>query len=191
MNIEYLFPTVVARKELLISKKYNDSLIDRALEIYNKDNSFSNIPFGNTKHTKNIFDIANDEIFFPLLDEIHKQIHEFAKIFGCKEEYNYLNSWLNFSDKDSYQEYHNHPNSTLSCVYYLKFPQGSANLIFKSPKNSMISLKTPDGSNPINWGEAHYKPTERSLFMFRSDLEHRVPTGENNDLRISIAINWN
>jgi uncharacterized protein (TIGR02466 family) len=190
MDLRYLFPTVIGEKRSLVSKEYNNSLIDRALEIYNKNDSFSDSVFGNTKHTKNTYDVVNDKLFFPLLDEINKQVHIFAESFGSKEKYNYSNSWLNFSNKHSYQEYHNHPNCVFSCVYYVQAPKGSADLIFKSSKDNMISLKKADMNNPINWESAKYGAIERSLFIFRSDLQHRVPTGTNEDLRISIAINW-
>ena len=81
----------------------------------------------NTIGTKNLYD---EPVFENLLMWMDNCIIEYCKSLNFTSNIISKSSWFNIYNKDDYQEYHNHIESEISCIYYLKGDEGSANTIF-------------------------------------------------------------
>ena len=131
-------------------------------------------------HKNKKFDLLNKWI----LNQVNKYIEETSMVFKIKE----MDSWFNIYKKNDFQEFHEHYNSCISCVYFLKSNKKSSRLIFKSSVsdfknikyNNFVSLNAP----------VHYQPIPGRLIVFRSFMFHCVEKQKNNELRISLAYNF-
>tara|TARA_R110000803_G_scaffold210680_1_gene283146 strand:+ start:1843 stop:2436 length:594 start_codon:yes stop_codon:yes gene_type:complete len=145
-----------------------------------------------TYNTIGKYDVWADKEF----SDINKFVLESVKNY-CKElliqedsfDENTNDAWFNIYKKGDYQEYHNHGDSLFSAVYFLKTPENSAKIYFKSPIMDMIRPNyteyTIDTYERIN-----FTPQAGMLLIFRSFLEHSVEQQEDDDARISIAYNF-
>lgn len=117
------------------------------------------------------------------LDNFVDWVYDCFSVIG-EHELQIHQSWINKSDKDSFQIAHTHAGSTLSGVYYHKTdPNNHGGIVFNNP-------------NPFSkmcmWGteEArHFPATPNTLVIFPSWLEHKTVKSRINTPRISIAFN--
>lgn len=110
---------------------------------------------------------------------------------GSNYKYKCQEGWLNIYDNKDYQEYHTHEGSTISVVYYLKSPQGSGNIVFRSPHTTdMLPIKDIKTMTNLSYKTCYYKPEERSLLVFRSYIPHMVEQNKSSEPRISLAFNF-
>jgi uncharacterized protein (TIGR02466 family) len=96
---------------------------------------------------------------------------------------------MNVSTKGDYQEYHNHPNCHFSLAYYVKAPENSGKIVFKSHEQDMLPLpvaKYNDYSSTV----VSIKPKESMMVAFRSNLLHMVEQNKSDEERISITMNF-
>ena len=92
----------------------------------------------------------------------------------------------------THQEFHTHNGNIFSCVYWVKTPTGSGNLIFEDPKcPDMLPIRKLTGENDLNRQRICYAAVERRLIIFRSYLRHMVEPCKNKSPRMSIAVNFN
>jgi uncharacterized protein (TIGR02466 family) len=142
------------------------------------------------------------EEFEKLKKEIsqHLQIYHSEIFGGMKFKKNitpYLtNMWVNINCLLEYNEWHIHPMSVLSGVYYIKHDGSKehGDIIFKHPKNLyMSSIHWPKGiverGNEITAEFVNIIPTSNLLLIFPSWLEHKVETNCKDDTRISLSFN--
>ena len=103
--------------------------------------------------------------------------------------------WVNINKKHHYNEWHNHPNSILSGVYYIKHDGfGHGDIMFKNPFGSYISsTHWPQGLvekwNGVSSGIINITPKSNALFIFPAWLEHKVELNLKDDTRISLSFN--
>jgi len=104
----------------------------------------------------------------------------------------YGNFWININFKKNYNFPHNHANSALSGVFYVKIPQRSGRLVFLKNHNETNDLffrkedfKEKNNLNPYFFVD----PKPGRLVLFPSYLLHYVEENESNDDRISLAFN--
>jgi uncharacterized protein (TIGR02466 family) len=136
--------------------------------------------------------VAKDLKFKPLVDKITNSVNTFAKTLGSDYNYACQNGWINICDSTHYQEYHHHPNSIFSVVYYLKTPEGSGNTVFRSPlEPDMLPLKNLSNDNELTYKTCKYRAVTNRAVIFRSYLEHMVQKGTNTEDRISLSFNFN
>ena len=113
-----------------------------------------------------------------------------SKINGCKGKYECHEGWININRKYTFQEYHNHPGSIISAVYYISAPEGSGRIQFQDPKEDMMPLKDIKELNTNSFKTALYPCEEGRLLIFRSYLKHLVHQGLNQIPRVSLALNF-
>jgi uncharacterized protein (TIGR02466 family) len=101
------------------------------------------------------------------------------------------NFWFNINRYKDFNLEHDHPNSILSGVYYVKTPKNSGNLIFKNNNNRHLYL--PDDClieyNTLNSSSYFLPPQENCLHIFPSWLMHYVEPNLSNEERISFSFN--
>ena len=82
--------------------------------------------------------------------------------------------WFNSASAGQSTGMHNHnEGAIISGVFYLKVPDGSANLFFKCGKDKDLEMQSKTGK----------------MFLFPSKLDHYVPENKSSDTRISLAFN--
>ncbi len=101
------------------------------------------------------------------------------------------NFWFNINRYKDFNLEHDHPNSILSGVYYVKTPKNSGNLIFKNNNNRHLYL--PDDClieyNTLNSSSYFLPPQENCLHIFPSWLPHYVEPNLSEEERISFSFN--
>jgi len=100
--------------------------------------------------------------------------------------------WANVNTPGSYNKSHQHNNSFISGVYYLKVPNNSGNIFFEDTRNLWCLLQASYTENDtFNSMEVEYKPIEGMLILFPSYLSHRVDINNSDEDRISVSFNVN
>jgi uncharacterized protein (TIGR02466 family) len=89
---------------------------------------------------------------------------------------------------------HAHPQSILSGVFYLKIPEGAPPIIFNDPRDHYKYIQYPTKfGNPREMykllPEYGINPTEGTILMWPSWLEHQVPASTCSKERIAVAFN--
>jgi uncharacterized protein (TIGR02466 family) len=141
----------------------------------------------------------NNILLQPEFEEIRIWVEGCAKDFLDKvlemeyEEFFLTESWLNISGKGGYQKIHNHSNSILSGVLYLKSKPGHPPLEFKKQKmefEPFISLTEHyKKGNPNTASTLAFPCTQNTMIVFNSHLYHGHDASVLEEERISIA--WN
>jgi uncharacterized protein (TIGR02466 family) len=137
------------------------------------------------------------EEFDSLVDLVKFQMTEYARdIIGLQEDSLELSAmWSNVRNSGSKHHAHQHPNSYLSGVLYLKVPQEEeiGNIFFVDPrqaKNMMYGnyTKVTSMSERTWW----YKPKKGVMLLFPSWLEHGTEEyiSNNTEKRISVSFNF-
>lgn len=98
--------------------------------------------------------------------------------------------WANVNGANSYNRSHQHPDSFISGVYYLKVPKNSGNLVFEDPRNPWCILQgSYTEMNSFSSTEVQYEPSPGLMILFPSYLPHRVEINNSKEDRISISFN--
>ena len=182
-----LFPTGIVKQYLTAESLMNNLDLSRfTFEKY----------MGQTKLRTEKF---NNLLLQPEFEEIRIWVEGCAKDFLDNvlemeyEEFFLTESWLNISGKGGYQKIHNHSNSILSGVLYLKSEPGHPPLEFRKQKmefEPFISLTEHyKKGNPNTASTLAFPCTQNTMLVFNSHLYHGHEASVLEDERISIA--WN
>tara|TARA_Y100000593_G_C4289382_1_gene327410 strand:+ start:1140 stop:1766 length:627 start_codon:yes stop_codon:yes gene_type:complete len=104
--------------------------------------------------------------------------------------------WGNVANRGSYNSVHVHPSSQVSAVLYIKGTNESGDIIFYNPlglTSRMLELSCGDMEEytPYNQDRWFVTPMRGRLLIFPSYIPHAVQMNNNDDDRISIAMNFN
>tara|TARA_B100000408_G_scaffold138198_1_gene131176 strand:+ start:285 stop:872 length:588 start_codon:yes stop_codon:yes gene_type:complete len=138
----------------------------------NKDESFSNV-------VRYVFDCCQ-----PIFEK--SQYKDGLKIFIS-------NMWCNVNRQRDFNKNHLHGLCDWSFAYYVSVPKDSGNIVFCDPRvrrqmaNQDRFLK--NYSNNFQHGEYSTSPSEGSIVVFPSYLEHYVQPNQSELPRISISGN--
>jgi uncharacterized protein (TIGR02466 family) len=189
-NIELWFSTTIYYQDNILSICEIENLQNDCYEIK------KTIPSNHKSWRSELYtsfknhNATKDPKFKPLLDKITNSVNAFARSLGSDYNYTSREGWINISDSTHYQEYHYHPSSIFSAIYYLKAPEGSGVTIFRSPlQPDMMPLKNTT-FNLLNLDSCEYPAVTNRLVIFRSYLEHMVEKGTNIEDRISLSFNF-
>lgn len=112
------------------------------------------------------------------------------KIYKPKNKVNvYITqSWANYTSKYQSHHKHNHPNSIISGVFYVKSDSKTDKLFFFKEDLNILQIDASeyDMYNSASW----WLPAEENtLLLFPSYLYHAVQPVEHDETRISISFN--
>ena len=163
-----------------------DSLYDECKNILNNTNSHNDYENGKTTY----FDMnlkLNNNFFMFIMQEAEKYLEHIKS-----KKYNLTldNVWLSELNNDGEHGLHVHTGSILSGTFYVHTPEGSGNLCFSrhewaSDPFSLLEFKEYNQYNSLQW---NFTPNKGDLYIWKSDLPHRV-TRNKNDSRITISFN--
>lgn len=131
-----------------------------------------------------------------LQDEILKKVFLFTeKYLKIKDiDFYFTNSWIVQHQPNDWGQPHHHKNSLLSGVYYLDAEENCGDITFIKGYNEQEIFPlaiTPEYSeyNYINSTEMNFKVETGKLFIFPSNLMHKIKKNKTNKNRYSLAFN--
>lgn len=103
---------------------------------------------------------------------------------------NITTCWATINNKFASNSVHNHPNSILSGVYYVKAPKNCGGVFFSDPRPAAQVLVPPVTKfNLWTFPRVTCKPYEGVMLMFPSWLLHGVETSLSAEDRVSLSFN--
>ena len=144
----------------------------------------------------------NHEEFINLKKEIthYLQIYH-SEIFGGMEFNENIiqsinNMWVNINEKHHYNDWHIHPGTTLSGVFYIKHDGSIENgdIVFKRSNSTYINIAHwPEGLiktfNEVTGEVINITPKPNMLLIFPAWLQHKTEMNLKDDTRISLSFN--
>jgi uncharacterized protein (TIGR02466 family) len=138
-----------------------------------------------------------------ILNETHEEftklknkVVEAANLFHQHVEFNkssvqkLANIWININQKGHSNDWHTHPESIFSGVFYL---YGKAAIIFQHPYRDLGNFywlpKLVENWNIFNSGVWSIFPSPNTLLLFPPWLYHKVDTNNEDKDRISFSFN--
>jgi len=193
MIIEQWYPNLIGYCDYSEHIKIEKNLVKECLSLSNKIKTGGKNWISNkTYNTLNTYNILKNKKFAKLNKWIFNKVLEYSTNLKYKDKYKCIGGWFNIYKKYDYQEYHDHGESTLSCVYFLKSnPEKSSKIYFKFNINENLMEPTVDHSFGLTSPTAWYAPVSGRLLIFKSTLRHCVERHEDNNIRISLAYNFN
>jgi len=138
-------------------------------------------------------DLHKRDRFHHFTQIIHQNVLEVATFLQWdlqKFSFNITTCWANINGKFASNSIHNHPNSILSGVYYLKTPEDCGGIYFSDPRPAARMLNPPVTEfNLWTLPKVSYKPHEGTMILFPSWLLHGVDTNMSEESRISLSFN--
>ena len=165
-----------------------DNILESCKLLSYKRTSFEN---SFISHEMNVLSLKD---FERLKNEIGKNVmHVLCDVCKLKTDISVeiTSSWINIHKPGDYAQSHNHMNSVLSGVLYLKTPENCGDIVFESPTNlfgTTFVFEVVEDNN-LNSSSRTFSPTVNTLYLFPSHLRHYVQKNMSNDDRISLAFN--
>ena len=188
--IEYWFPTPVFCHDFTgsILKRIQDE-IHINLDYITKDKK--NSPWGDTVKTTFDNNLVNDVETYQLLElknALFWAVDQYVTEIKYPEaDFQLIESWFNFCEKNGFQYDHTHPRCRISGVYYYQTNTEDGKLRFENPNPIMQFNGFPSDRLPIS--SVNYTPKIGRMVLFPSWLTHRVNVNYTNHERISITFN--
>jgi hypothetical protein len=120
-----------------------------------------------------------------LMQSIKKYLFDSMRFVN---DFKITTSWFTEVNPEEDSQYHNHDNSFVSGVLYLKTHKDCGNISFRDFSSTMFNL-TVQEYNIINSKEWSYEPKDGLLILFPSKVYHRVNKNKSNQIRNSLAFN--
>ena len=110
-------------------------------------------------------------------------------------EFCLLNSWINKHHKGDYGQLHNHQNSLMSGCLYLQVNKHTGGIRFYKNNSwtNLLPLSVAIEYEKFNHINAQYytiAPTQGSIVIFPSHLEHMIEKNVSDEIRCSLAFNF-
>ena len=194
-NIVDAFPIGILAQTEVLTPEENDLLIAKVYKLRDTFGAGNTTDWLSGKASPdNCYrqsNIAEYLEFIPLVERVTQCVHELARTYGSDDEYFCSEGWYNIYSSNRYQEYHVHPNSIFSAVYFMKVGEDSQGLHIKRPDNGgMIPPKNKKRDTPYNQEVIIAPPEERTVIIFRSYLEHCVPPSNLKTDRVTLSLNF-
>lgn len=185
-----VFPSIITEFQCNLYDYIRKDLIDLIYEYKKSDDGVILTNRGGWQ-SKDIFEDGESSFSF-LRDYIQTQISLATKIYNL--DFKLLNGWININGKNNYNLKHVHPGSMVSGVFWIKCPDNCGSLNFDNPKLFVefpLYNKIDDNcKRQLNYYSNYtFIPTEGTLVLFPSHMEHYVDPNESDEDRISIAFN--
>ncbi len=180
-EIHSLFPTAVYRTNLSRSLTTEEEKFLRSCQL-----SFQELgnKSSNNKTLLNEPQLSNIKKF------IEAHLEDYQKNIISSDIQLYLtNSWLNVTATNESHLLHNHTNSIISGVLYLKVEDSQSTISFNRMAPPFLLNLSPYSFNPFNSIEWNLEVKNLDLILFPSSMYHYVKTNTSNNVRISLAFN--
>ena len=191
MNLDHWFPSVVGRSE---HPQWLEPMNQAHDKLFNTIDANENFYY-NGKTTYGIQNLASNPDFSGFMDFIKAQATTFLDLQGY--DTNAVN-WRPYLFANSFKRGSNHPKHvhtqcSISGIYYLKTPPGSASIKFYPNQpfrdffDYMFARKTED--NWYSMPSTEYKPYPGLLLLWPAWLYHEVAPNQSDEPRTSLVFN--
>ena len=140
----------------------------------------------------------NKESFKPYMswfgDRIKEYIDHMNFNMSSGRDIYLASMWFNINGKGHYNASHNHPNTTVAGVLWIKAPKNCGHLVFESQNefseyNLMSVQKQETIDEYLACPAYRIVPSDGLMVLFPSHLRHYVDQNESDEDRISLAFN--
>jgi|TARA_B110000977_G_C10907215_1_gene427728 uncharacterized protein (TIGR02466 family) len=176
-----LFPTVIAKKSIAV-----EFTTDEINSLYSTDIFLQNLGNG---LSFNEF-LLNDPKFKRLKQLCLDHAQEyFTDIMKYDYDLHMTNSWLNVTQSGQEHMLHNHTNSMVSGVLYLKTSDSTPSISFNNLSPAFLLNLKPEEHTMFNSMEWELPVEDNCIVLFPSQCFHYVKKNTSNNERVSIAFN--
>jgi uncharacterized protein (TIGR02466 family) len=189
-----LFPTIVLSCKLPDHARLNADLFELIGKLRDA------APAGRTRSNALGWQSGNLDFDVPVVSEFAQLVLDRAREYGLAHKWSFPSHmqlvmrelWANVNGKYAYNNVHNHPNSLLSGVYYVKAEGECGDLSLIDPRKQAWVMR-PDFTerNPLNSPVQFIGPEEGTLMIFPSWFDHGVNQNLCDAERISMSFNIN
>lgn len=106
-----------------------------------------------------------------------------------KTDFQMTTSWLSKTFPNTSSALHNHTNSFLSGVLYLRVPNNSGDIMFENMNVHNVQIETTEDTL-YNSNRFFFNPAPGVIIFFPSNTYHKVLENNSNDERLSLAFNF-
>jgi uncharacterized protein (TIGR02466 family) len=126
-----------------------------------------------------------------ILEDIFiKPALEYTKQFNKQYNIELTNFWVNSNNQNDYNLLHNHNDSNISGVYYIKVPKNSGRIVFQNGDLSKMYCKNEKYFDSTNFYSRYFFEVQQyDLILFSSETLHYVEPNRSKEERISVAFN--
>ena len=200
-----LFPLTIYKVGAGLPEKYRTELFEAIVKQEHRDNQVR-ADLRKSSWTGDVNgqgSLQQLTLFRPLMDKFKSALKDYCQHLGVRLEYlnvGVTRCWGTLSRGGEHISKHNHLNSDLSIVYYLKTPDGSSPLTFhvdRSPnefchglfnRQSLAAGILDDAKLSYrNVNQLDVQVNEDELVIFPSYLQHSVKASQISGVRSSIA----
>lgn len=181
MKVHPIFPTAVARFEL--NRQFSEEEFSFLLNQEYRPNASNSTSINNYVLNSDI--LSEIKIF---IDNCLTQYLELI-IAPCNPvKLKVTQSWINYTKPGQSHHKHNHPNSLLSGVFYIKSNKETDRIYFNKTEYQQLLLHTLNHNlyNSTLWW---FESIPGELLIFPSSLTHYVEAVQGSDTRISLSFN--
>jgi uncharacterized protein (TIGR02466 family) len=134
--------------------------------------------------------IFKDEKLFSLKERIMTEFNFFKNNILKYENNDFIftTSWIAKSEKNETSEYHNHNNCMYSGIFYVNTDENCGQLCFENFADKRFNL-IPTEYNIYNCLNFNFKPKNKMIIFFPSELFHKILKNNSDIIRYSIAFN--
>ncbi|MDX2256490.1 MAG: TIGR02466 family protein [Pseudanabaenaceae cyanobacterium bins.39] len=185
------FPTPVWHFEIANYQQINAVLIEEIWAEQEKDRDGEK--WSNILGWHSVNDLHKRDRFQVFTKIIYTNVAEVAQFLQWdlqKFSLNITTCWAIINGKFASNSVHNHPNSILSGVYYLKTPENCGSIYFNDPRPASQMIVPPVTEfNLWTYPKVSYKAREGTMILFPSWLLHGVDINMSEESRICVSFN--
>ena len=185
------FPTSIWHFTIANHHTLNETLLQEIHEEQQRDRQGEK--WSNVMGWHSVNDLHKRDRFAEFTNIINVNVLEVANFLQWdlqKFSVNITTCWAIVNGKLASNSLHNHPNSILSGVQYLKAPENCGGIFFNDPRPaSQIIIPPVTEFNLWTHPKISYKPNEGTMLLFPSWLLHGVDMNMSEEVRIAISFN--
>jgi len=184
-----MFPSIITEVNCSCFDILQPYLIDW---IYNYKKQTDGVIISNRGGWQSPSDFWHQQSFLQYYNYLCTHIFQSINFYNLKLKIS--NMWININQKGDYNVEHDHPNSILSGVLWIKCPENCGGLQFNSSKSFLESYLLQNADDDFRRETNYYNtftitPKNGVILLFPSHMRHSVEENTSNEDRISISFN--
>ncbi|GAB5467150.1 MAG: hypothetical protein Kilf2KO_01800 [Rhodospirillales bacterium] len=200
-NLIHLFPLTVFRSSVLVAPAEREQMVNAIVEM-GRVRAQQRAPGVSWTGDVNGHELLhNDPRFAALFTKFERPLHDYLDVFHIDQDrvrLYFTRSWGTLSSHGDSTQAHEHMQSHLSLVYYLKKPLDSSGISFVEPEapnqfapnlfnDALFKAGIFKEHQQINAQRIYLEPSEDDVLIFPSKAQHEIPPNRSQSLRVSIA----
>jgi len=200
-NLLHLFPLTVFQSSVSVAPAEREEMVQAIVEMSRVRAAQKAPGVAWTGDLNGYGMLHNDPRFAALFASFQRPLYEYLELLRISQErvrLYFTRSWPTLSTRGDSTQAHEHMQSHISLVYYLKKPADSSGITFVEKdapnqfapnlfSNTHLKAGVLKEIQELNAQKIFVQPSEDDVLIFPSKALHEIPTNPSNDLRVSIA----